>query len=180
MAKKEEKVVEELQKEVPIVKSVDTKDEVKNEPLKVKTPKRKMKDLNESSKSKITKVDLSKPVKREDDKESEVTKVDLSEKKEEEVKEKVEVVEEVKEEQPKEESKEVKDEEQVIEEITDEEEKPVKEEEIEEAAEEIKEAVKESKETGKPLPENIQKVVDFMDETGGSLDDYVRLNQDYS
>ena len=84
MAKKEEKVVEELQKEVPIVKSVDTKDEVKNEPLKVKTPKRKMKDLNESSKSKITKVDLSKPVKREDDKESEVTKVDLSEKKEEE------------------------------------------------------------------------------------------------
>ena len=30
------------------------------------------------------------------------------------------------------------------------------------------------------LPENIQKVVDFMQETGGSLDDYVRLNADYS
>jgi hypothetical protein len=30
------------------------------------------------------------------------------------------------------------------------------------------------------LPENIQKVVDFMKETGGSLDDYVRLNADYS
>jgi len=30
------------------------------------------------------------------------------------------------------------------------------------------------------LPENIQKVVDFMKETGGSLEDYVRLNADYS
>jgi len=30
------------------------------------------------------------------------------------------------------------------------------------------------------LPENIQKVVDFMEETGGSLEDYVRLNADYS
>ncbi len=30
------------------------------------------------------------------------------------------------------------------------------------------------------LPENIQKVVEFMQETGGSLEDYVRLNADYS
>ena len=30
------------------------------------------------------------------------------------------------------------------------------------------------------LPENIQKVVDFMNETGGTLEDYVRLNADYS
>jgi hypothetical protein len=30
------------------------------------------------------------------------------------------------------------------------------------------------------LPENIQKVVDFMSETGGTLEDYVRLNTDYS
>ena len=30
------------------------------------------------------------------------------------------------------------------------------------------------------LPENIQKLVDFMKETGGSLEDYVRLNTDYS
>lgn len=29
------------------------------------------------------------------------------------------------------------------------------------------------------LPENIQKVVEFMNETGGSLEDYVRLNQDF-
>ena len=30
------------------------------------------------------------------------------------------------------------------------------------------------------LPENIQKVIDFMNETGGTLEDYVRLNADYS
>jgi len=30
------------------------------------------------------------------------------------------------------------------------------------------------------LPENIQKVVEFMQETGGTLEDYVRLNTDYS
>ena len=39
-----------------------------------------------------------------------------------------------------------------------------------------------SKETIKPkmdLPENIQKVVDFVNETGGTLEDYVRLNKNY-
>ena len=30
------------------------------------------------------------------------------------------------------------------------------------------------------LPENIEKVVDFMKETGGTLEDYVRLNADYT
>ena len=58
----------------------------------------------------------------------------------------------------------------ILEEIT--------EEEVVEKAEEIAEAVVEAQETGKPLPENIQKVVDFIDETGGSLEDYVKLNQD--
>jgi hypothetical protein len=32
----------------------------------------------------------------------------------------------------------------------------------------------------KHLPENVQKLVDFMNETGGNLEDYVRLNVDYS
>lgn len=58
----------------------------------------------------------------------------------------------------------------VLEEIT--------EEKIVEKAEEIAEAVVEAQETGRDLPENIQKVVDFMDETGGSLEDYVKLNTD--
>ena len=56
----------------------------------------------------------------------------------------------------------------VLEEVTQEE-----EEQVEEA---IEEAVAESNATGKPLPENIQKLVDFMDETGGDLNDYVKLN----
>ena len=64
----------------------------------------------------------------------------------------------------------------VLQEITD--------EEVETAAyqldEQIEEAIAEQKETGIELPENIQKVVDFMNETGGSLEDYVRLNTDYA
>jgi hypothetical protein len=42
------------------------------------------------------------------------------------------------------------------------------------------EVLQESKDTGIELPENIQKVVDFMNETGGTLEDYVNLNKDFS
>ena len=44
----------------------------------------------------------------------------------------------------------------------------------------VEETVEKSETTGQDLPENIQKVVDFMSETGGDLEDYVKLNQDYS
>jgi len=54
------------------------------------------------------------------------------------------------------------------------------EEEVAEVEEQIEEAVAEAEATGKPLPENIQKLMDFMEETGGDLSDYVKLNQDYS
>ena len=64
----------------------------------------------------------------------------------------------------------------VIEEITSEE----VEEKVEEVAEQVEEAIAEAEATGKPLPENIQKLMDFMEETGGDLNDYVKLNQDYS
>ena len=57
----------------------------------------------------------------------------------------------------------------VLEEITD-----------EEVEEKVEEAVTEAEATGKPLPENIQKLMDFMEETGGDLNDYVELNKDYS
>ena len=64
----------------------------------------------------------------------------------------------------------------VLQEITD--------EEVEEAAVElegeVEEAIAEAAESGVELPENIQKVVDFMSETGGSLEDYVKLNTDYA
>ena len=60
----------------------------------------------------------------------------------------------------------------------------VVEEEIVELGEKIEEKViaptpEEAREIAK-LPENIEKVVDFMKETGGTLEDYVRLNADYS
>ena len=64
----------------------------------------------------------------------------------------------------------------VLEEITEEE----VQEQTEELTEEVEEAAAQAEQTGKPLPENLQKVVDFMEETGGTLEDYVRLNQDFS
>ena len=54
------------------------------------------------------------------------------------------------------------------------------EEKVEEVQEAVEEAVEEAVATGKPLPENIQKLVDFMDETGGDIQDYVNLNRDVS
>ena len=59
-----------------------------------------------------------------------------------------------------------------ITEITDE----AKEEK--EVIEEIKEEVKENPQL--ELPENVEKLVDFMKDTGGTVEDYVRLNADYS
>ena len=64
----------------------------------------------------------------------------------------------------------------VLEEITEEE----VQEQTEGLKEEVLEAAEEAEKTGMPLPENLQKVVDFMEDTGGTLEDYVRLNQDYS
>jgi len=65
--------------------------------------------------------------------------------------------------------------ESAIEEIT--------EEEVQEQADDLQdnivEAIEEQKETGVELPENIQKVVDFMNETSGTLEDYVKLNKNY-
>jgi hypothetical protein len=58
----------------------------------------------------------------------------------------------------------------VIEEVSEEEVKPT--EEVKEVKQEIVEQ--------KALPENIEKLVSFMEETGGTVDDYVRLNADYS
>ena len=142
----------------------------------------------------VTKVDLSKNKEQSSDN---ITKVDLTKKPEtdavpeqstdevpvrdeSETSEKVleENVETKNEEPTGESTNEVQNEEApVVEEIKVDEE--VKEQ-VEELVEEVEEAVAEAQETGKPLPENIEKLVDFMNETGGSLEDYVKLNQDYS
>ena len=61
----------------------------------------------------------------------------------------------------------------VLEEVTQED----VQEKVEELEEQIEQAVVEEA-VGIDLPDNIKKVVDFVNETGGSLEDYVKLNQD--
>ena len=56
---------------------------------------------------------------------------------------------------------------------------PIKEVTNEEVRE-VKEALRDEKVLGKALPENIEKLVSFMEDTGGSIEDYTRLNADYS
>jgi hypothetical protein len=58
--------------------------------------------------------------------------------------------------------------------------KEVTEEEVKKVEAEVKEAIRDEKVLGKQLPENIEKLVSFMEETGGSIEDYTRLNTDYS
>jgi len=155
--------------------------------------KKKEEVAEEATKDNVIKVDLSKKeIKQEDDN---IIKVDLTKKPEtdavpeqstdevpvrdeSETSEKVleENVEATDEKPTGESTDNVQDEQPVVEEITEEEVK----QEVEELTEQAEEAVAEAQETGKPLPENIQKLVDFMNETGGSLEDYVKLNQDYS
>ena len=96
-------------------------------------------------------------------------KEEVVKEKKENVKEKLEVVEEVTEQPVMEEVTE----QPVMEEVTE-------EEKVEEVQEIIEEAVEEAVTTGEPLPENIQKLVEFMDKTGGDIQDYVNLNRDVS
>jgi len=118
----------------------------------------------------VIKVDLSKPpIPKEEENETKEDNADDSGVVAE--SENAEPTQEQKEVQPEAETQETP----VLEEITEEEVK----EEVEEIADVAEEAIKENLETGKPLPENIQKLMDFMDETGGDLNDYVKLNQDY-
>ena len=60
---------------------------------------------------------------------------------------------------------------------------PISEITEEEVTEEVKEPVIEDVVETQPeikLPENIEKLVNFMEDTGGTVEDYVRLNADYS
>jgi len=122
----------------------------------------------------VIKVDLSKPIENENQEEEPTAEVNASTTDDTRVvgsDEDAEPVQEQKEVQPQAEAQE----QPVLEEIAEEE----VEEKVEELAEEVEEAIAQAEQTGKPLPENIQKLVDFMEETGGDLEDYVRLNQDY-
>ena len=169
--KKEEPIVDNEVGSLKVKEKVEKqpdKHETKGDVAKVKA-KMKMKPIVEEQT--MTKVDLNKPQKTEEDanQKQETTNV-AADKPTETVQE---VVEEVSQEQDT-----VQDEETpVLEEITNEEKV---DEKVEKIAETAGEAIKESMEQGTPLPEGVQKLVDFMEETGGDLNDYVKLNQDYS
>ena len=121
----------------------------------------------------VIKVDLSKPIEPEQDETKEDNADDSGVVAESENAEPTQEQEEV---QPETETQETP----VLEEITEEEVVAETNTEAEEIATEAEEAIKENLETGEPLPENIQKLMDFMEDTGGDLNDYVKLNQDYS
>jgi hypothetical protein len=132
-------------------------------------------DLSEAV---VHKVNLDKPIKKEEDAISEQSTNEVP------VQDKPEVSGEVQEEnikttneEPAGESGAVQNEETpVVEEITTDK----VEEQVKEVEKEVIEAVTKSEEQGVELPENIQKLVGFMQETGGDINDYVALNQDYS
>ena len=147
-----------------------------------KVKPRKMKKLSETPET--IKVDLSeKPEKTQET--GDTIKVDITEKKEDDA---IQVSSTDESNAPVEESKDSPSSEEVAKEVRITEEEPVIQEITQEEVqkqketlqEQVKEAVQESQDTAEPLPENIQKVVDFMGETGGTLEDYVRLNADYS
>ena len=138
------------------------------------TPKKLVK------KDEVTKVDLKKPL-EEQKVEQDVTKVVIPKEKQEDAVQTQEtddsnvIIEE-----PKDsgDSKEVVEEVRATEETV---ESPIEIiEEVAEVEQELKEAVRDEKVLGKQLPENIEKLVSFMEETGGTVEDYVRLNADYS
>jgi hypothetical protein len=136
-----------------------TPNEPKGDVTKVKASMKKPGEVVEQT---ITKVDLSNPPKP---KEDEVKESDADNSGVVASAENADAPQEQEEVQPEVQAQETP----VLEEIT--------EEEVEEV---VEEAIAEAQATGKPLPENIQKLMNFMDETGGDLSDYVKLNQDYS
>ena len=149
---------------------------------KKKTPKK----FSDTSNNEPFKVDLTKP-EAQGEVIPNVIKVDLTEKKETDAIQAQEtgdsnvVVEESKDsgysKEVAEEVRDTKEElESPIQEITEEE----VEEKTTELYEEAEQAVKDQVTQGKALPENIQSLVDFMSNTGGTMEDYVRLNHDYS
>ncbi len=137
------------------------------------TPKKLVK------KNEVTKVDLNKPV-AEKKVEQEVTKVVIP--KEEKIEENAVQTQETNDSNVVvEESKDSSNSEGVVEEVRTTEEK-VEESPIQLVEEEevVSEEVKQPEVVEKKLPENIEKLVAFMEETGGTIEDYTRLNADYS
>ena len=134
-----------------------------------------MSKFNSADDPDVIKVDLSNPPKIEEDATGKQSTDEVPVRDESEASKEVREENKEKPEESTEQSEEKK-EEVVLEEITED----STEEEVAEVEEQVEEAVAKAEETGEPLPENIQKLMDFMNETGGDLQDYVKLNQDYS
>ena len=138
--------------------------------MKVKLPKFKTTKIDD-----VVKVDLSKPPKTETEKIKEQVEqvkqeddaIQIGETKKVDVEEQTGDSAKV-DKQVQESSEDVKTEVSPLQEITE-----------EDVVEEKPQAVEEDPNTVY-LPESVQKLVDFMDETGGTVEDYVRLNADYS
>ena len=152
--------------------SLKVKEKIKKQPDGNETKgnvtkvKAKMKKPAEVLEETVTKVDLSKPSKPEENETKKDNADDsgvVAESKD------ADAPQEQKEIQPEAETQETP----VLEEVAN-------EEQVEELETKVTDAIVEATETGIELPENIQKVVDFINDTGGDLNDYVKLNQDYS
>ena len=128
----------------------------------------------------VIKVNLDKPpTPKEDEVKEEVTKDNADDSGVVELVEDANTTEKQKEVQPEAEAQESP----VLEEVTEEEVKEEVKEPVgktKDLAKEAQEAMLNSQETKQALPENIQKLVNFIEETGGDIEDYVRLNQDYN
>ena len=137
-------------------------------------PKRKVKDLGKTSKEPV-KMEMKKPV----EEKVETPKIDLTKKEDNAVQERK--TEEIPVGDKPEVSREV-DKEVRVSDTNDKEESPIQV--IEEITDEVKtkQEIKEKPQLIKTpeLPENIEKLVTFMNETGGTVEDYVELNRDYS
>ena len=151
MAEEKKKVEETKVEKTEVKKATKPKNKTKDNVTKVKI---------EKPKETITKVNIDKPpvkdekVEEKPVEEKEVVVVNPEPKVEE------KVTEETQQETP------------TIQEVTN--------EEVAKVEQEVEQAVVESQQTGKPLPEKIEKLVNFMEETGGDLNDYVNLNRDIS
>ena len=137
-------------------------------------PKRKVKDLGKTNKEPV-KMEMKKPV----EEKVEAPKIDLTKKEDNAVQERK--TEEIPVGDKPEVSREV-DQEVRVSDTNDKEESPIQV--IEEITDEVKtkQEIKEKPQLIKTpeLPENIEKLVTFMNETGGTVEDYVELNRDYS
>jgi len=137
-------------------------------------PKRKAKDLGKTDNTPV-KMEIKKPV----EKKVETPKIDLTKKEDNAIQERK--TEEIPMGDKPEVSREV-DQEVRVSDTNDKEDSPIQV--IEEITDEVKpkQEVKEKPQLIKTpeLPENVEKLVTFMKETGGTVEDYVELNKDYS